>query len=360
MNESVPNLLRRAIAIQRAGGRITMCLLVRARGSTPASAGALMLIDDAANTFGTIGGGCIEAEVRRRAHMLAASGRSALLRFKLDHDYGWDDGLICGGTLEMAIAPAPASAELARVLADIEARQGAALRFRVDHRPDPLIDDLAPDPVPEGPVDFLLRLPPAPSLYIAGAGHVGQALARQALNLEFNVTVFDDRPDLLERFVPAGAARVSGDIADHLAGAPIDAGTYIVIVTRGHRHDEQALAAVLARGAKYTGMIGSRRKVKLIFDDLAAAGHSRDELARVYAPIGVRINSVTVEEIAVSIAAQLIQVRRSTATLAVEGPIPVPPAPDEAGAAPGRRQAAGRVYGPRSLAKEPHGSRVTG
>jgi xanthine dehydrogenase accessory factor len=86
MNESVPNLLRRAAGILLEGRRVAMCLLVRARGSTPASAGALMLVDDAANTFGTIGGGCIEAEVRHRAHAFLGEGRSALLRFKLDHD----------------------------------------------------------------------------------------------------------------------------------------------------------------------------------------------------------------------------------------------------------------------------------
>src|SRR5438477_6757230 len=101
MNESIVQLLSRASALQREGRHAIACLLVKARGSTPQSAGALMLVDYAANTFGTIGGGCVEAEIRRRAIELLEKKSSALLRFKLDHDYGCDDGLICGGTIDM-------------------------------------------------------------------------------------------------------------------------------------------------------------------------------------------------------------------------------------------------------------------
>jgi xanthine dehydrogenase accessory factor len=298
MNESVPNLIERAIASRRAGRRIIACLVVKARGSTPQTAGALMLVDEDLNTFGTIGGGCVEAEVRRRAHELLMRDESAVLKFKLDSDYGWDDGLICGGTIEMAIVPLPAINMLERALSDIRQRRPTSLEFET--RTDS-----------ELPARFTLDVPPRDRLYIAGAGHVGQALARLATPLEFETTIFDDREDLLQRFAPPGCLTIPGDIAAQLRASVVDERTYVVIVTRGHKHDEQALHAAVGRGAKYLGMIGSRRKIKLIFDDLKAMGVDPRSLADVHAPIGLDIRSVTVEEIALSIAGELVQVRRA-------------------------------------------------
>lgn len=306
MNESIVDLLTRAAALQRGGRRLIACLLVKARGSTPQSAGALMLVDDAANTWGTVGGGCVEAEIRRRAMELLEANSSGILRFKLDHDYGWDDGLICGGTIDMAVAPLPSPDVLDRVVEDIRHRRATSIDFDVQTE--------------QGVAKFTLDLPPRERLYIAGAGHVGQALARLALPLEFDVTLFDDRDDLLRRFAPEGCATVSGDIAGNLRNAPFDDRTYAVIVTRGHRHDEQALAASVDRGAAYVGMIGSRRKVKLIVDDLTAMGIAAQELQKVHAPIGLGIGAVTVEEIAISIVAELVQVRRTAHASPVRGP----------------------------------------
>jgi xanthine dehydrogenase accessory factor len=298
MNESLSNLIERAIASRRAGRRIIACLVVKARGSTPQTAGALMLVDEDLNTFGTIGGGCVEAEVRRRAHELLMRDESGVVKFKLDSDYGWDDGLICGGTIEMAIAPLPAINMLEGVLNEIRRRRPTILEFEA--RTD---SELA--------ARFTLDVPPRDRLYIAGAGHVGQALARLATPLEFETTIFDDREDLLQRFAPPGCLTIAGDIATQLRAAPVDDRTYVVIVTRGHKHDEQALHAAVGRGAKYLGMIGSRRKIKLIFDDLKAMGVDPRALAEVHAPIGLDIRSVTVEEIALSIAGELVQVRRA-------------------------------------------------
>ena len=170
---------------------------------------------------------------------------------------------------------------------------------------------------------YTLEIPPRERLYIAGAGHVGQALARLALGLDFDVTMFDDRADLLERFAPPQVKTVPGEIASELKIADIDEQTYGVIVTRGHRHDEQALAAMLGRGARYLGMIGSRRKVELIYDDLRAMGYDDDQLNPIQAPIGLDIGSVTVEEIALSIAAQIVQQRRTEYDALVQGPVPV-------------------------------------
>jgi xanthine dehydrogenase accessory factor len=309
------DLLKLAVDRQQRGRRLAACLVVGARGSTPQSAGALMLVDDAAGTHGTIGGGCVEAEVRQRALPIATRGGSGLMSFKLDHDYGWDDGLICGGTLDLAVAPLPESEQLVRIVDDVAARRATSLDLRVD------TDD--------GPTVYRLHLPPRQRLYIAGAGHVGQAVARLALGLDFEVTVFDDRADLMERYLPAGATRRVGDIAKELAAAPVDGHTFCLVVTRGHRHDEQALAAVVGRGAAYVGMIGSRRKVKLTFDDLQARGVSAADLECVRAPVGLAIGAVTVEEIAISIVAQLVEERRDLRVKTVEGPLPV----DASGAA---------------------------
>jgi xanthine dehydrogenase accessory factor len=309
MSESLLNLLRRAADLQRRGQRAAACLLVKARGSTPQAAGALMLVDEDANTYGTVGGGCVEAEVRRQAHAMLAEHRSGLLRFKLDHDYGWDDGLICGGTIEMAVGALPDVKTLNEIIDRVESRTPASFEVNVQ--------------ATEGPLTFSLDLPPRDRLYIAGAGHVGQALARLALRLDFEVTLFDDRSDLVAKFAPEGCHTMDGDIAARLREAEFDERTYAVVVTRGHRHDEQALHAVLNRGAAYIGMIGSRRKVKLIFDDLEKLGMWRTELDKVHAPIGLDIGSITVEEIAISIAAQLVQVRRASSAAPVRGPSPL-------------------------------------
>lgn len=284
-----------------------MCLVVNARGSTPQAAGALMLVDDAATAFGTIGGGCVEAEVRRRAFEMASRGSTGVLAFKLDHDYGWDDGLICGGTLSVAVARAPRAERLEAIIAEIDAGRDTSLELDVESE--------------AGPRRFVLNLPARDRLYIAGAGHIGQALARLGMRLDFEVSVFDDRDDMMRTVVPEGCRTVVGDIAQHLGQAPFDDRTYCVIVTRGHRHDEQALAAAIGRGARYLGMIGSRRKVTLIFNDLKALGVAPALLETVHAPIGLDIGSVTVEEIAVAIGAELVQVRRQHTSRLVEGPL---------------------------------------
>lgn len=255
-----------------------------------------MLVDENASLHGTVGGGCVEAEVRRAAHALLHAGGSALLRYTLDHDYGWDDGLICGGTIEIAVAPAPTAERLRAVLECIRQRELAELVIEVEA-----------DPLPRR---FHYALPPRERLIIAGAGHVGQAVARLALRLEFDVTLIDDRPESLQDS-PAGATRVCGDIARELGAISIDGESFALVVTRGHRHDEQALEALLGRGARYLGMIGSRRKSTLIFNDLRSRGADDAELARVRTPVGLGIGAISVEEIAIAIAAELIQVRRT-------------------------------------------------
>jgi xanthine dehydrogenase accessory factor len=283
----------------RGGERLILCTVVRTRGSCPQSAGAKMLVLADGKTLGTLGGGCVEAEVRRRALEMLQADESGLLEFTLDHDYGWDDGLICGGIMDIAVQTldAPRAAGFATLLEDIRAGRPATLRV----------------PFVRGgeQQEYTEPLDPAPTLLIAGAGHVGQALAALAQPLGFLVSVIDDRPDYAcaERF-PNAKQLILGDIEAELRKFPIDEHTYAVIVTRGHQRDGQALAAVIRSPARYVGLIGSKRKIKAIFDDLAQQGVPFETLSRVHAPIGYEIGAVTVPEIAISIAAELIAVRR--------------------------------------------------
>jgi len=292
-----------------------VCTVVGAAGSTPQAAGATMVVHDDMSTEGTLGGGCVEAEVRKRAFELLQRGHSELLTFHLDHDYGWDDGLICGGTMKVAVQTLRHAHEV-QPFADaadaLAARRGAMVPLRVAHALQRQ--------------EYHLHIEAPARLIIAGAGHVGASLARMAVGLDFETRVIDDRADLMgaDRLPPPIIA-VVGDIEKSLQAETIDADTFVVIVTRGHQHDEQALRAVIDRPAKYLGMIGSRRKVKLIFDDLAALGVDRARLDKVNAPIGLAIGAVTVPEIAVSIMAQLIQVRREHKPTHVEGPLLIEP-----------------------------------
>jgi xanthine dehydrogenase accessory factor len=283
-----------------AGETVALCTVVGARGSTPQSAGARMLLLGDGRTLGTLGGGCVEAEVRQQAIQVLHAGAARLLTFKLDHDYGWDDGLICGGTMEIyvqTLAGAAAADPLRGALDDLRAGRKATVRI-----------DYATEAGEQK--SYSETLEPPPKLLIVGAGHVGQALASQAAALGFVVTVLDDRSDCAsaERFPQAN--RVVADIEHSLRSYPIDPHTYVVIVTRGHRHDGHALAAVVESPAKYIGLIGSKRKVVTIFEDLIAKGVPTERLLRVHAPIGLELGAVTVPEIATSIAAELVAVRR--------------------------------------------------
>jgi xanthine dehydrogenase accessory factor len=282
-----------------AGERVVLCTVVATRGSTPQEKGAKMLVVADGKTIGTLGGGCVEAEVRKRALELLSQNTSKLLEFHLDHDFGWDDGLICGGVMEIFVQVLDASgvAPFTEMLSAIRGKVPTLFRIDYEHK--------------GSAKKYIEEIGPPPKLVIAGGGHVGQALGELAAKLDFGVTVIDDRPDFvaLERF-PSAKQRIAGEIEDELRKFPIDPGTYIVIVTRGHRHDGQALHAVIDSPAKYIGLIGSKSKIKLIYDDLVEKGVPVEKLMRVHAPIGLDIAAVTVPEIAVSIAAELVAVRR--------------------------------------------------
>ena len=318
------------------------CRLVEMRGSTPQKAGATMLVFADGSQAGTLGGGCVEAEVKRRAIALLAERKSEVCKFQLDSDYGWDDGLICGGRMQILVQPIDAaSAAYFRQLCElVEIGQGVteAIAFdaELSNLPTPSSylfsadgtllatlpesEPIAPDVVIEklrplstrprayaaGGIAFLPVLARC-RLLIVGGGHVGKAVADLAADLDFDVWVADDRADIVsaERF-PRAQRRITGPVDKVLPDLEITADTYCLIVTRGHNHDEEALFHLVDRGARYVGLIGSRRKIKMIFDDLQAEGISRESLARVHAPLGIDIGSQTVPEIAISICAELV------------------------------------------------------
>jgi len=305
------DLIRHVIQAHDEGRPVAVCAVVATRGSTPQPPGAMIVVDEAANLFGTLGGGCVEAEVRRRAHQ-ELRGRGRVATFELDTDFGHDDGMICGGQMDIALSPVTPTTNIDAHRAATEAPPGAEAWV-----PLRVLDG-------ENLVEYRVCIESQPRLYIAGAGHISRVIADLAVPLQFEVDVIDDRSQYAnEQRFPEPIRTHVGDIARTLKSLPVDGNTYIVIVTRGHRHDEAALRAVIDAPAKYIGMIGSRRKVKVIFDDLKHAGVADDQLARVHAPIGLDIGAVTVEEIGISIAAQLVQTRRAARAKPVQGPVPV-------------------------------------
>ncbi len=314
MSELV-SMLETLVAEVAAGRPAAFCAIVATRGSAPQVPGATMLVCADFSTRGTLGGGCVEAEVRRRAFELLQRGQSQVLDFNLNADYGWDDGLICGGQMTIAVQILNTTIQLTPYSAALHAAR----------RRQPMTLPLVVA-VGEKRLEYQLRLEAPPTLLIAGAGHVGQAVARLAVGLDFHVVVIDDRAEYAaaHRF-PPGVQAVIGDIAHALRDYPLDDGCHVVIVTRGHQHDRAALDAVVRRPAAYIGMIGSRRKSRLVLDELAAAGVPAADIARVHTPIGVPIGAVTVPEIAVSIVAELVQIRRRRTPAPIDGPRDVTP-----------------------------------
>jgi len=330
-----------------AGRKFAVAMILKDTGHTPRKAGTKALIDAGGAITGTIGGGAIEAETQRRAVEAIRAGRPVVFDFALEGTSAKDDRPICGGSMRILVDPTAAGQRAAYTQAAEalrERRRGvllttvrlaaavetAAQWFSAESdatdvvfpgaeairevlagdTPKLFVQDL---PAQGARLEVLVEpLTLSPLLVIAGGGHIGQALAVQAGQVGFQVVVIDDRPEFTNpALYPEGVATRCGDIALELADFPVAADTYVVIVTRGHQQDQQALAACLHRSAAYIGMIGSRRKVAMIRKDLLESGAAgEEELARLYAPIGLDIGAETVPEIATSIVAQLIAVRR--------------------------------------------------
>jgi xanthine dehydrogenase accessory factor len=246
-----------AAALEK-GEPVALVTITGSTGSTPQRVGAKMLVYEDGRTVGTIGGGCYENEAFWKAREAIKSRKPLNMSFELNDDFAQETGLVCGGQMDVFIEPVEAS----------------------------------------------------PELYVFGAGHVGQFVGRMAHEVGFRVHVVDDR----EKF--ANAERfgtdidvIVDDIPTWLENHTLSATTYAVVVTRGHRHDLETMRGLLRTPLRYLGLIGSKAKVKRIFDMLREEGVTPDTLRPVHAPIGLDIGAITPQEIAVSIVAELIAVK---------------------------------------------------
>jgi xanthine dehydrogenase accessory factor len=256
------DLFEEVVRMRQAGGRGALATIVHTNGSIPSYESSRMLVREDGSIAGTVGGGCVEADVWAAAKEVIRTEFPRKMTFNLNHEASYDGGLICGGTLEIFIEP----------------------------------------------------ILPQPMLYIFGGGHVATAAAQVASVAGFAIGVVDDREMYanLERFPMASAIYTSYDEA--FAKIRPANSTYLLIVTRGHKDDMRVLAWAVRTEARYVGMIGSRRKVISVYQALERQGFGEKEFERVHAPVGLDIGALTPEEIGVSIAAELIAVRRNAHT----------------------------------------------
>jgi xanthine dehydrogenase accessory factor len=255
MNQEVFSALSEAL--QR-GEEVALVTIVASTGSTPQRVGAKMLVYADGRTVGTIGGGCYENDAFWKAREAIKARKPMTLKFELNDDFAQESGLVCGGQMEVFVEP----------------------------------------------------VEPSPELYVFGAGHVGYFVAKMAHEVAFKVHVIDDREKFAnaERFGP-GIDVIVDHIPTWLDTHTLPPSAYAVIVTRGHTHDLDALQALSKSPHRYLGLIGSKAKVKRIFDELLDQGMSAEQLKGIHAPIGLDIGAITPQEIAVSILAELIAVK---------------------------------------------------
>jgi xanthine dehydrogenase accessory factor len=258
------DLFEEIVKMRRAGQRAALATIVHTNGSIPSYESSRMLVREDGSISGTIGGGCVEAEVWAAAKDVMQKESPRKMVFNLNNEASYDNGLICGGTLEVFVEP----------------------------------------------------ILPQPMLHLFGGGHVSMAVAKAASAAGFGIGVVDDR----ETFANAGRFPMASDIhtsyEDAFAKIHPNASSYLLIVTRGHKEDMRVLAWAVRTEARYIGMIGSKRKVLSVYKALENDGYKPEEFERVFAPMGLEIGALSPEEIAVSIVAELIAVRRNAQTAA--------------------------------------------
>ncbi len=253
------DLFEEIVRMRRAGLRAALATIVHTNGSIPSYESSRMLVREDGSIAGTIGGGCVEAEVWAAAKEVMQLEAPRKMVFNLNNEASYDNGLICGGTLEVFVEP----------------------------------------------------ILPQPMLYLFGGGHVSMAVARAASAAGFGVAVVDDRESFANKERFPMAQEIYTSYEDAFEKIHPNASTYMVIVTRGHKEDMRVLAWAVRTEARYLGMIGSKRKVLSVYKALENDGYKPEEFERVYAPMGLEIGALSPEEIAVSITAELVTVRRN-------------------------------------------------
>ena len=253
------DLFEEIVRMRKAGLRGALATIVHTNGSIPCYESSRMLVREDGSIAGTIGGGCVEADVWAAAREVMAKESPRKMTFQLNNEASYDNGLICGGTLEVFVEP----------------------------------------------------ILPQPVVYLFGGGHISMALARSASAAGFAIVVIDDREQFANAQRFPMAQELYKSYNDAFARLSPNASSYLVIVTRGHRDDMRVLAWAVRTPARYVGMIGSKRKVLSVYQALQSEGYAPEEFARVYAPMGLEIGALSPEEIAVSITAELVAVRRN-------------------------------------------------
>ncbi len=248
------------VRLRRLGQKAALATIVDVTGSIPSYASAKLLIREDGSMVGTVGGGCVEAEVWNAAREVLDTEKPKKLSFNLGQDAAYDNGLICGGQLEIFIEP----------------------------------------------------ILPVPSAYIFGAGHISKSLSKVASLAGFRTVVVDNREQFAnrERF-PDVDEVIAAEYEDVFAKLEVNESSYLVIVTRGHRDDMRVLRWAVGTPARYIGMIGSKRKAINVIKELEKEGIPRERFERLHSPIGLEVGAVTPEEIAVSIVSEMIGLRRN-------------------------------------------------
>ncbi len=251
------------VRLRRLGQKCALATIVQVRGSIPSYESAKLLVREDGSMIGTIGGGCVEGEVWNVAREVIASEKPRHLTFNLGQDAAYDNGLICGGQLDVFVEP---------VL-------------------------------------------PVPHAFIFGAGHISKGLSKAATLAGFATVVVDNRENFANRDRFPEASEVhAAEYEEVFPKLGINETSYVVIVTRGHRDDMRVLKLAIATEARYIAMIGSKRKVLNVIRELEKEGIARAAFERVHAPMGLDIGAVSPEEIAIAVAAEMIAVRRNAAS----------------------------------------------
>ncbi|MCX6612693.1 MAG: XdhC/CoxI family protein [Acidobacteria bacterium] len=253
------DLFSEIVRLRKLGQKCALATIVEVNGSIPSYESAKILVREDGSFMGTIGGGCVEAEVWNAAREVIETEKPRHLNFNLGQDAAYDNGLICGGQLNV----------------------------------------------------FIEAIVPQPHAFIFGAGHISKSLAKVSSMAGFGVSVIDNRESFAnrERF-PEVDEVLAAEYEDAFASLNINSSSYIIIVTRGHRDDMRVLRWAITTEARYISMIGSKRKVIAVVKEFEKEGVSRESFERIYAPMGLEIGAITPEEIAVSVAAEMIAVRR--------------------------------------------------
>ena len=344
-------VIEEALKLLQKGEDCVLATVVRTRGSTPQKSGAKLLVRKDGSGVGTLGGGCVEGDIWFAAkEIMRQQGGPEFKDYYLNEDIAARDGLVCGGTMYFFLDPLRADTDYLKygkealdaygggpvvgiatiVRAPDPSMLGNRFMLRDDGTTegslgDPDLEKLALETIgkvaqlgkndtvltSDGTELFVEGFTTPPTLILMGGGHIGKATSVLASSLGFRIYVVDDRPEFAsaERF-PEAAGTIVADYSQGLSQAPINANTYIVVATRGHRQDDYALEAAIGTPATYVGLLGSKRKTLLIYKHLLEQGHSPEVLRRVRSPMGLDIAALTPEEIAVSIMSEIIMVRR--------------------------------------------------